>query len=82
MKHADAVIERIERRLAALVRWPADFSTQVDYEAELAVVIGRRTQRVTDAEALGCVFGYTAANDVTARDRQWLDTAAAALLPS
>ena len=56
-----------------LVRWPADFSTQVDYEAELAVVIGRRTQRVTDAEALGCVFGYTAANDVTARDVQKAD---------
>ena len=56
-----------------LVRWPADFSTQVDYEAELAVVIGRRTQRVADAEALGCVFGYTAANDVTARDVQKAD---------
>ena len=45
----------------------------MDYEAELAVVIGRRTQRVTDAEALGCVFGYTAANDVTARDVQKAD---------
>jgi 2-keto-4-pentenoate hydratase/2-oxohepta-3-ene-1,7-dioic acid hydratase in catechol pathway len=59
------------------IRWPADFSTQVDYEAELAVVIGRRTSRVAAAEALSHVFGYTAANDVTARDvqkgdKQWI----------
>jgi 2-keto-4-pentenoate hydratase/2-oxohepta-3-ene-1,7-dioic acid hydratase in catechol pathway len=59
------------------IRWPADFSTQVDYEAELAVVIGRRTSRVAAADALSHVFGYTAANDVTARDvqkgdKQWI----------
>lgn len=59
------------------IRWPADFSTQVDYEAELAVVIGRRTRRVAAADALSHVFGYTAANDVTARDvqkgdKQWI----------
>lgn len=59
------------------VRWPADFSSQVDYEAELAVVMGRVTQRVAEADALSHVFGYTAANDVTARDvqrgdKQWI----------
>jgi 2-keto-4-pentenoate hydratase/2-oxohepta-3-ene-1,7-dioic acid hydratase in catechol pathway len=59
------------------IRWPADFSTQVDYEAELAVVIGRTASRVAEADALGHVFGYTAANDVTARDvqrgdKQWI----------
>ena len=59
------------------IRWPADFSEQVDYEAELAVVIGRTTQRVAEADALAHVFGYTAANDVTARDvqrgdKQWI----------
>ena len=59
------------------IRWPADFSTQVDYEAELAVVVGRTASRVAEADALAHVFGYTAANDVTARDvqkgdRQWI----------
>ena len=59
------------------IRWPADFSDQVDYEAELAVVIGRTARRVADADALSHVFGYTAANDVTARDvqkgdKQWI----------
>src|SRR5438105_6854641 len=42
-------------------------STQVDYEAELAVVIGRRCKRVAEAEALRYVFGYTPINDVSAR---------------
>ncbi|HEV2919762.1 MAG TPA: fumarylacetoacetate hydrolase family protein, partial [Actinomycetota bacterium] len=43
---------------------------QVDYEAELAVVIGREAKRVREADALSYVFGYTATNDVTARDVQ------------
>ncbi len=45
-------------------------SRRVDYEAELGVVIGRRTYRVGNSEALDYVFGYTCANDVTARDKQ------------
>ena len=40
---------------------------EVDYEAELAVVIGRTTKNVTPDEALDHVFGYTCANDVSAR---------------
>jgi 2-keto-4-pentenoate hydratase/2-oxohepta-3-ene-1,7-dioic acid hydratase in catechol pathway len=48
-------------------------STQVDYEAELAVVIGRRAKRVSEAEALDYVFGYTLINDVSARDLQFGD---------
>ena len=48
-------------------------STQVDYEAELAVVIGRRATRVSESEALDYVFGYTAINDVSARDLQFGD---------
>lgn len=40
---------------------------EVDYEAELAVVIGRPARNVTEAEALRHVFGYTCANDVSAR---------------
>lgn len=48
-------------------------SAQVDYEAELAVVIGRRAKRVSEAEALTHVFGYTLINDVSARDLQFGD---------
>ncbi|MDQ3745052.1 MAG: fumarylacetoacetate hydrolase family protein [Acidobacteriota bacterium] len=45
-------------------------SDAVDYEAELAVVIGRRAKAVSEADALDYVFGYTLINDVTARDLQ------------
>ena len=48
-------------------------SSQVDYEAELAVVIGRRARLVSEAEALNYVFGYTLINDVSARDLQFGD---------
>ena len=48
-------------------------SRRVDYEAELGVVIGRRAVRVKQAEALNYVLGYTALNDVTARDLQAKD---------
>jgi 2-keto-4-pentenoate hydratase/2-oxohepta-3-ene-1,7-dioic acid hydratase in catechol pathway len=44
---------------------------QVDYEAELAVVIGRRARNVSESEALEYVFGYTNANDVSSRDLQF-----------
>ncbi len=40
---------------------------EVDYEAELGVVIGREAKNVTEDEALDCVLGYTCANDVSAR---------------
>lgn len=45
-------------------------SREYDYEAELAVVIGAECRDVTEAEAPHVVFGYTALNDVTARDLQ------------
>lgn len=48
-------------------------SQQVDYEGELAVVIGRRARHVQPAQALDYVLGYTCANDVTARDLQRRD---------
>jgi 2-keto-4-pentenoate hydratase/2-oxohepta-3-ene-1,7-dioic acid hydratase in catechol pathway len=48
-------------------------STKVDYEAELAVVIGRRASRVSEADAHAYVFGYTPINDVSARDLQFGD---------
>src|SRR5260370_30298774 len=45
-------------------------SDAVDYECELAVIIGRECKNVSKDRALDSVFGYTAANDVTARDWQ------------
>jgi len=48
-------------------------SQKVDYEAELAVVIGRRAKHVAADRAYDYVFGYTAFNDVTARDFQFGD---------
>ncbi|MCC4250354.1 MULTISPECIES: fumarylacetoacetate hydrolase family protein [Microbacterium] len=46
-------------------------SGQVDYEAELAVVIGTSGRRIAEADALAHVMGYTIANDVTMRDFQY-----------
>ncbi len=48
-------------------------SEQIDFEAELAVVIGRRASKVAEADALQYVFGYTCLNDVSARDLQFAD---------
>ena len=48
-------------------------SETIDWEAELAVVIGRHTKAVAEADALDYVFGYTMMNDVTARDLQRKD---------
>lgn len=60
----------------APIRLPRGISEQVDYEAELAVVIGRGGVNIPAARALDHVWGYTIVNDVTARDvqtrhRQW-----------
>jgi 2-keto-4-pentenoate hydratase/2-oxohepta-3-ene-1,7-dioic acid hydratase in catechol pathway len=49
---------------------PSDHQDAIDYEGELAVVIGTPGRRISAATALGHVGGYTAANDVTARDAQ------------
>ena len=48
-------------------------SDEVHYEGELAVVIGRMCKDVAPEDALGVIFGYTCANDVTARDLQRTD---------
>ncbi|MFI2752579.1 fumarylacetoacetate hydrolase family protein [Cellulomonas sp. P22] len=50
-----------------------DWTEDVHHEAELAVVIGKVTKNVTLERALDQVFGYTVANDVTARDAQRAD---------
>jgi 2-keto-4-pentenoate hydratase/2-oxohepta-3-ene-1,7-dioic acid hydratase in catechol pathway len=57
----------------AAIVYPRDLSRRVDYEAELAVVVGRRAHRVAPQAALDFVQGYTCANDVTARDLQRRD---------
>jgi 2-keto-4-pentenoate hydratase/2-oxohepta-3-ene-1,7-dioic acid hydratase in catechol pathway len=49
---------------------PLGVSDQIDYEAELAVVIGTGGKNIAKADALKHVFGYTVVNDVTARDVQ------------
>jgi len=54
------------------IRLPAQ-SHRVDYEAELALIVGRRCRDLTVATAAGAVAGYTCANDVTARDLQEKD---------
>lgn len=51
-----------------------DWSQQVEHEAELAVVIGKVTKDVSPEHALEKVFGFTVANDVTARDIQRTDS--------
>lgn len=54
--------------------YPEHLSQQVEHEAELAVVIGRRARFVPRDGALDYVLGYTCANDVTARDLQRRDS--------
>lgn len=48
-------------------------SEQIDFEAELAVIIGKRASKVSEDEALNYVFGYSCLNDVSARDLQFGD---------
>jgi 2-keto-4-pentenoate hydratase/2-oxohepta-3-ene-1,7-dioic acid hydratase in catechol pathway len=50
--------------------WHRDVTTQVDWEGELAVIIGKTAYRVSEDEAMNYVYGYTVANDVSARDLQ------------
>ncbi|MBV9439356.1 MAG: fumarylacetoacetate hydrolase family protein [Candidatus Eremiobacteraeota bacterium] len=54
----------------ATLRLNGEVSQKYDWEAELAVVIGRRCKDVAEADALDVVFGYTCCNDVSARDLQ------------
>ena len=46
---------------------------RIDYEAELCIVIGKQASRVTEADALSYVLGYTCGNDVSNRDQQRKD---------
>ena len=53
------------------IQWSRRLTRQVDYEAELAVVIGSRARNVAAADAYDYIAGYTNCNDVTARDLQF-----------
>lgn len=64
VKLASSITDPEER----IIAWPE--VTQLDYEVELAAIIGRTAHNVSPEEALGHVAGYTVANDVSARDWQ------------
>jgi 2-keto-4-pentenoate hydratase/2-oxohepta-3-ene-1,7-dioic acid hydratase in catechol pathway len=55
------------------ITWDCRLTDAVDYEAELAVIIGRTARHVSQENALEHVFGYTCLNDVSARDLQFAD---------
>ena len=55
------------------IEWDPEFTSAVDYEAELVVVMGNRARNVEESEALEYVAGYTVGNDVSARDLQMAD---------
>lgn len=59
------------------ITWPADVTHQIDYEAELAVIIGKKAKNISASDAFDYIFGYTIINDITARDiqrgdKQWI----------
>ena len=68
LKPSTAVIAHMED-----IVYPKHMSERVDYEGELAVVIGKEAHMVSKAEAMQYVFGYTCINDITARDLQAKD---------
>ncbi len=53
-----------------VVELPGEVSKQIDYEAELAIIIGKGGKNISREDAMSHVFGYTIVNDVTARDVQ------------
>jgi 2-keto-4-pentenoate hydratase/2-oxohepta-3-ene-1,7-dioic acid hydratase in catechol pathway len=55
------------------ITWDPALTQAVDFEAELAVIIGRTARNVAVADALDHVLGYSCLNDVSARDLQYLD---------
>ena len=55
------------------VQWLSSVTSQVDWEGELTVVIGKTASNITEEEAENHIFGYTIANDISARDLQARD---------
>jgi 2-keto-4-pentenoate hydratase/2-oxohepta-3-ene-1,7-dioic acid hydratase in catechol pathway len=52
------------------IPFDAKVSVQIDWEGELAVIIGKRGRNIAEADAMDYVFGFTVINDTTARDMQ------------
>jgi 2,4-didehydro-3-deoxy-L-rhamnonate hydrolase len=83
--HANEVALELPERPLLFAKWPNALIgdgdeivipkgiNNVDYEAELAVIIGRQTRSVGAAEALDSIAAYTCLNDVSARDEQFAD---------
>lgn len=55
------------------ITWPPEATTQVDYEAELALVIRRQARNISAKDAFDYIAGYTMVNDVSARDVQFAE---------
>ncbi len=55
------------------ILWNTDLTKKVDFEAELAVIIGKKIYKCPEEEVMENIFGYTCANDVSARDLQFGD---------
>ncbi len=75
MAHPDAPVIFLKASSSVLapdepIVLPHMTPSEVDYEAELAVIIGRTAKNVDESEALKYVLGYTCGNDVSARDAQ------------
>jgi len=56
-----------------VITWDVNLTKKVDFEAELAVVIGKKVHKCSETDAMEAIFGYTCANDVSARDLQFGD---------
>ena len=56
-----------------MITWDSNLTRKVDFEAELAVVIGKKIHKCHKTEAMDAIFGYACANDVSARDLQFAD---------
>ena len=70
------VFAKFPNTLAAnkdVITWNPELTKKVDFEAELAVVMGETVYNCSEEEAEKAVFGYTCANDVSARDLQFGD---------
>lgn len=71
-KYCNYFWRRVNRAIAhnGSISLHAEISSKMDYEVELAVVIGKECSRVSQEDAMDYVFGYTISNDISARDIQ------------
>lgn len=71
-KYCNYFWRRVNRAIAhnGSLSLHAEISSKMDYEVELAVVIGKKCSRVSQEDAMDYVFGYTISNDISARDIQ------------